>query len=82
MEDLVLVFIVLSVSLFVLRYVIKHVGIDFLTAMLSLSSLTMVLQDPTIPQKYHIACVLILGLICLLSFFSLAVGNRREDSRF
>lgn len=75
MDELVLVFLLLSVGTYVLRYVIRHAAMDFLSAIVSVATFTMVVQDESIPEKWQLQCIFLVLLLVILSFLGLATGG-------
>lgn len=78
MDELVLVFLLLSVGMYVLRYVIRHAGMDFVSAMVSVVTFTMVVQDESIPEKWQLQCIFLVLLLVILSFLGLATGGENQ----
>jgi len=76
MQDLTLIFFILSIALFIARYPIKKLGIDFLCAVTSMCALVLQLQDETIPADSLLIFLLPIILIIMLTFVKLAYGAK------
>lgn len=73
MEDITTLLMLLSIGLFIVRYVIKRTGVNYLTVVTSVCSLAMILKDTSIPGDdlliYMIPSVFVMMVsICAIAF--------------
>lgn len=78
MEELTTILFIIAIVVFLLRYVLRSGGVDFLSAILGLCALLGILQDETILENQLILVFIPTLLITMYSFLSLMFGKDRR----
>lgn len=78
METLTIIFLCLSVGLFLARYALKHGGVDFLCACVSMCAFALSLKDPSIPIEDILIYTSPLILIIMLTLSNLMFGGNND----
>ena len=79
MEEITMLMMILTIALFVVRYVIRKSGVDFLSAIMGLCSTIQILQDETIPDNQLLLMLMPMFLIVLLTFVHLMFSNKSDS---
>lgn len=77
MEELTLILIILSIVLFLGRYVIKKTGVDMLTMIVSVCTMAVTLKDDTIPSDDLLIMLIPTVFVIMITVCGLAFDKRR-----
>lgn len=77
MEELTLILIILSIVLFLGRYVLKKTGVDMLTMIVSVCAMAQTLKDTTIPEDDLLIMLIPTIFVMMITVCGLAFDKRR-----
>lgn len=76
MEELTVLFLILTIGLFLVRYALKKNGVNYLAAVMGICTLVVVLKDHSIAEDYLLIVLLPVVLIVFLTLTNLMFGGR------
>lgn len=79
MEDLTLFMFAFSIGLFLVRYLIKKSGVDFLSAIMNICTTLLILRDESVPSEDLLLFLSPVLLMLMLTFVHLMFSNKRDS---
>lgn len=78
MDELTACMMIISIALFVARYVVKRPGVDFVCVIMAICTTVLMLKDTTIPSDILLPVLMPMILIVMLVFLNLMLGSDKK----